>query len=71
MFKKIRNVTKDNPSSNMESKEVTIPMCDYSDLIAKETILEQVATAVAKDDSEFGTVAILKAILQIDTPKKE
>lgn len=70
MFKKVRNITRGKSVLDMERKEVSIPLGEYSDLLAKETMLEQIARAVAKDDSDFGTMAILKAILQIDTPKK-
>lgn len=66
-----RNVTSDKGIFNISKKEITIPLAEYTELIAKKAVLEQVKHTVAKDDSEYGTVAILKAILQIDTPKKE
>lgn len=66
-----RNVTSDKWIFNISKKEITIPLAEYADLIAKRAVLEQVKHAVAKDDSEYGAVAILKAILRIDTPKKE
>lgn len=71
MFRKTRNITRNSRSLSMEGSEITILLCDFTDLIAKETMLEQVAHAVAKDNSNSGTIANLKAILQIDTPKKE
>ncbi len=69
MFGKSRNAVRDMHSK--ESRGITIPLKDYADFVAKETMLEQVAHAVAKDDSDFGTIANLKAILQMDAQKKE
>lgn len=66
-----RNVTSDKGIFNISKKEITISLAEYTDLIAKRAVLEQAKHAVAKDDSEYGTVAILKAILQIDTRKKK
>ncbi|MBO5484307.1 MAG: hypothetical protein J5979_03735 [Lachnospiraceae bacterium] len=66
-----RNVTSDKGVSNISKKEITIPLAEYTELIEKKAVLEQVKHAVAKDNSEFGAVAILKAILRIDTPNKE
>ena len=62
-----RNVSSDAGIFNISRKEITIPLSDYTDLIAKEAILDQIRHAVSKDDSDYGTIGILKAILQIDT----
>ena len=67
--KEIRNVTSDAGIFNISRKEITIPLSDYTDLIAKEAMLDQVRHAVSKDDSDYGTIGIIKAILQIDTPE--
>lgn len=63
-------------SSNKEifdfsEKEITIPLDEYVALIENNTVLNQVKTVVSKDDSEYGAVPILRAILQIDMQKKE
>ncbi|RKI37300.1 hypothetical protein D7V86_24240 [bacterium D16-51] len=71
MFWKPKNATRNSRSLSMEGSEITILLCDFTDLIAKETMLEQVAHAVAKDNSDSETITNLKAILQIDTPKKK
>ena len=63
----IRNVTNDAGIFNISRKEITIPLSDYTDLIAKEAILDQIRYVVSKDTSDYGTIGILKAILQIDT----
>ena len=65
--KEIRNVTSDAGIFNISRKEITIPLVDYTDLIAKETMLDEIGHAVSKDASDYGTIGILKAILQIDT----
>ena len=65
--KEIRNVTSDAGIFNISRKEITIPLVDYTDLIAKEAILDQIRYVVSKDTSDYGTIGILKAILQIDT----
>ena len=62
-----RNVTSDAGIFNISRKEITIPLSDYTDLIAKEAILDQIRYVVSKDTSDYGTIGILKAILQIDT----
>lgn len=67
----IRNVTSDKGIFNISKKEITIPLEVYTDLIEKKSVLEQIRYTVSKDETDFGTVAILKAILQIDTQKKE
>lgn len=67
--KEIRNVTSDAGIFNISRKEITIPLSDYTDLIAKEAMLDQIRHAASKDDSDYGTIGIIKAILQIDTPE--
>lgn len=66
-----RNVTSDKGIFDISRKEITIPLAEYTDLIAKESVLKQIRYVVTKEKDAFGTVGILKAILQIDTPKKE
>ena len=63
----IRNVTKDSGIFDISKKEITIPLSEYTDLIAKESVLGQIRHAVSKDTSDYGTISIVKAILQIDT----
>lgn len=62
-----RNVSSNAGVCDINRKEITIPLVDYTDLIAKETILDQIRYVVSKDTSDYGTIGILKAILQIDT----
>lgn len=62
-----RDVSSNAGVCDITRKEITIPLVDYTDLIAKETILDQIRYAVSKDTSDYGTIGILKAILQIDT----
>ena len=62
-----RNVSSDAGICKTFRKEITIPLSDYTDLIAKEAILDQIRYVVSKDASDYGTIGILKAILQIDT----
>ena len=62
-----RNVSSNSGVCDITRKEITIPLVDYTDLIAKETILDQIRYVVSKDTSDYGTIGILKAILQIDT----
>ena len=62
-----RNVSSDAGIFNISRKEITIPLSDYTDLIAKEAMLDQIRYVVSKDTSDYGTIGILKAILQIDT----
>ena len=63
----VRNVSSNAGVCDITRKEITIPLVDYTDLIAKETILDQIRYVVSKDTSDYGTIGILKAILQIDT----
>ena len=67
----MRNVTKDKGVFDIYKKEITIPLAEYTDLIAKEATLGQIRYAVSKEKDDYGTIGILKAILQIDTPKKK
>lgn len=62
-----RNVSSNAGVCDITRKEITIPLVDFTDLIAKEAMLDQIRHAVSKDDSDYGTIGILKAILQIDT----
>ena len=62
-----RNVSSNAGVCDITRKEITIPLVDYTDLIAKEVILDQIRYVVSKDTSDYGTIGILKAILQIDT----
>ena len=62
-----RNVSSNAGVCDITRKEITIPLVDYTDLIAKETILDQIRYVVSKDASDYGAIGILKAILQIDT----
>lgn len=64
-----RNVSSNEGVCDIARKEIMIPLVDYTDLIAKEAILDQIRHAVSKDTSDFGTIGIVKAILQIDTPE--
>ena len=63
----VRDVSSNAGVCDITRKEITIPLVDYTDLIAKETILDQIRYVVSKDASDYGTIGILKAILQIDT----
>ena len=65
----VRDVSSNAGVCDITRKEITIPLADFTDLIAKETILDQIRYAVSKDDSDYGTIGIIKAILQIDTPE--
>ena len=62
-----RNVSSNAGVCDITRKEITIPLADFTDLIAKEAILDQIRYVVSKDASDYGTIGILKAILQIDT----
>lgn len=66
----IRNVTSNKAVFDISSKEITIPLAEYTDLIAKETVLNQIRHVVAKEACEYGTVGILTAILQIDLSER-
>ena len=63
----VRDVSSNAGVCDIARKEITIPLVDYTDLIAKEAILDQIRYVVSKDASDYGTIGILKAILQIDT----
>lgn len=63
----VRNVSSNSGVCDITRKGITIPLVDYTDLIAKEAILDQIRYVVSKDTSDYGTIGILKAILQIDT----
>ena len=62
----VRNVSSDKGVFDITRKEITIPLVDYTDLIAKETMLDQIRYVASKDTSDYGTIGIVKAILQID-----
>ena len=64
-----RNVSSNGGVCDITRKEIMIPLVDYTDLIAKETILDQIRYVVSKEKDEYGSFDILRAILQIDTPK--
>ena len=66
-MEEVRNVSSNSGVCDITRKEITIPLVDYTDLIAKEAILDQIRYVVSKDTSDYGTIGILKAILQIDT----
>ena len=63
----VRDVSSNSGVCDITRKEITIPLVDYTNLIAKEAMLDQVRYVVSKDTSDYGTIGILKAILQIDT----
>jgi len=65
----VRNITSNAGNCEITRKEITIPLTDFIDLIAKETILDQIRYAVLQQKDDFGSFNILRAILQIDTPK--
>lgn len=62
----VRNVSSDKGVFDITRKEITIPLVDYTDLIAKETMLDQIRYTVSKDPDNYGTIGIIKTILQID-----
>ena len=64
-----RNVSSDAGIFNISRKEITIPLVDYTDLIAKEAILDQIRYAVSKEKDDYGSFDTLRTILQIDTPE--
>ena len=66
-----RNVSSDAGIFNISRKEITIPLVDYTDLIAKEAILDQIRYAVSKEKDDYGSFDTLRTILQIDTPEDE
>lgn len=63
------NVTRETGIFDITKKEITIPLSEYTDLIAKEAMLSQIRHAVSKDPGNYGNIGIVKAILQIDDPK--
>ena len=65
----VRNVSSDKEVFDITRKEISIPLVDYTDLIAKETMLDQIRHTVSKDPDNYGTIGIVKAILQIDDPE--
>ena len=65
----VRDVSSNAGVCDITRKEITIPLAEYTDLIAKEAMLDQIRHAASKDDSDYGTIGIIKAILQIDTPE--
>lgn len=67
----VRNVSSNSGIFDIARKEITIPLPDYTDLIAKETMLDQIRHAASKDTSDYGSIGIIKAILQIDTPEEK
>ena len=66
-----RNVSSNAGVCDITQKEVTIPLADFTDLIAKETILDQIRYAVSKEKDDYGSFDTLRTILQIDTPEDE
>ena len=64
-----RNVSSNAGVCDITRKEITIPLVDYTDLIAKETILDQIRYAVSKEKDDYGSFDTLRTILQIDTPE--
>ena len=42
----VRNVSSDKEVFDITRKEITIPLVDYTDLIAKETMLDQIRYTV-------------------------
>ena len=67
----VRDVSSNAGVCDITQKEITIPLAEYTDLIAKEAVLGQIIYAVSKENDDDGTIGILKAILQIDTPKEK
>lgn len=63
------NVTSDKGIFDITKKEITIPLSEYTDLIAKEAMLSQIRHAVSKESGDYGTIGIVKAILQIVDPE--
>lgn len=66
-----KNVSSDKGIFNFSNKEITIPLNEYVALIKNTAFLDQIKTAVSKDGSDYGTIPILRAILQMDAEKKE
>ena len=67
----VRDVSSNAGVCDITRKEITIPLADFTDLIAKETILDQIRYAVSKEKDDYGSFDTLRTILQIDTPEDE
>ena len=65
----VRNVSSNAGVCDITLKEITIPLADFTDLIAKEAILDQIRYAVSKEKDDYGSFDTLRTILQIDTPE--
>ena len=65
----VRDVSSNAGVCDIARKEITIPLVDYTDLIAKEAILDQIRYAVSKEKDDYGSFDTLRTILQIDTPE--
>ena len=52
------NVTSDKGIFDITKKEITIPLSEYTDLIAKEAMLSQIRHAVSKESEDYGTIGI-------------
>ena len=65
----VRNVSSNAGVCDITRKEITIPLVDFTDLIAKEAILDQIRYAVSKEKDDYGSFDTLRTILQIDTPE--
>ena len=65
----VRDVSSNAGVCDITRKEITIPLVDYTDLIAKEAILDQIRYAVSKEKDGYGSFDTLRTILQIDTPE--
>ena len=65
----VRDVSSNAGICDITQKEITIPLADFTDLIAKEAILDQIRYAVSKEKDDYGSFDTLRAILQIDTPE--
>ena len=65
----VRDVSSNAGVCDITRKEITIPLVDYTDLIAKEAVLDQIRYAVSKEKDDYGSFDTLRTILQIDTPE--
>ena len=65
----VRNISSNAGVCDITRKEITIPLADFTDLIAKEAILDQIRYAVLKEKGDYGSFDTLRTILQIDTPE--
>lgn len=72
-MRRLRNVTKDvGGVADISAKEITIPLAEYTDLIANETIAEQIRFVVNQhSNSSYIDIGLLRAILQIEMSEKE